>query len=984
VTETVGPYELVRLLGRGGMGEVHLARDTRLDREVALKLLPAELADDEERRGRLLREARAAASLNHPNITTIHDVGEAEGRDYIAQEYVEGRPLSELLAERRLPLPELAELAVPLADALAYAHERGVIHRDLKPGNVIVTPRGLAKLLDFGLAKLQRDTADDGDSQSTTLTISGAVFGTPSAMSPEQALGRAVDARSDVFSFGALLYEMAAGKPAYLGTTIQETIDKVLHAEPDPLDRLRRDLPADFIAIVSKALRKEPDERYQSMAELAADLRHFKRQTDSGLVPPGATSRGARAGGAPGLRYVAAAVLLAAAALLWWRPWETAEGGGGASPTGSDAAPAFAAVMYVENLTDPADTEHLGAMLAHLLTTELSSGGGLDMLSQQRLFETARAVGREDGSVDRTIVTEVATRAGVGTMLLGQVSRVGTTLLATVTMVDAASGADLGTARAEGAGEEDLFTMAGSLGQQVRIALTGRSDAAGDLEQQLTSSVEAYRAYVRGQEAMQHRQFGDAAEILAEATELDPAFALANFWRAIALQWSFGTGEEAALAMERSVAYRDRLPEDVRPVAEAGARYVRGQHEECLELFQEILREDPGNRVATYLLGEVRLHSSLHSDAREAARLFARALELDPGFTMVRDHLLAALVFDGRADQARAVLDGWDVDDEVERQSLLLGIAMRNGDEAQTVAHLQALEDLGESPGWVLPWDLSSSAAVERLERLAMVPGDDASQPAGGQLSRQSHLYIRVGRFEKAFEMLASLPAPEYESVYDWEANTWARQRHLEALLAEMVGDTARLSAVIEHALRVQPSSHRTLYMAARVTARGGDLEAARRHADRLDELVEQELSDMSPLYRDAARAEIALAEGRPDEARERYALAVDSGRLLADWWVDNTSFGPILREGLAEACLAAGDREAARDALRALLERRDEVSRLMPLVPIRALHSLGALEIELGDEARGRELLQRFLEHWGEADRPLEEVEDAKARLGG
>ena len=314
--ERLGPYELLRLLGRGGMGEVHLARDTRLERHVALKLLPADLADDPARRSRFLREARAAATLNHPNVTTIHEVGEVDGRDYIAQEFVEGRPLNEVLAERPLPLLELAQLAVPLAEALEFAHERGVIHRDLKPANIIVNERGHAKLLDFGLAKvLQGD--DEGarkDEPSTTLTVVGAVFGTPSAMSPEQALGRTVDTRSDVFSFGALLYEMATGKPAFLGTTVQETLDKVLHAEPEPLTRLRRDLPGDFVAIVHKALRKDADARYQSMADLAADLRHFKRTTDSGLVPaaPGEAPSG---GGAR--RFLLPAALLVIAALTW-------------------------------------------------------------------------------------------------------------------------------------------------------------------------------------------------------------------------------------------------------------------------------------------------------------------------------------------------------------------------------------------------------------------------------------------------------------------------------------------------------------------------------------------------------------------------------------------------------------------------------------------------------------------------------------------
>ena len=332
MTDTLGPYELVRLIGKGGMGEVHLARDTKLDREVALKLLPRELADDPDRRARFLREARAAAALNHPNITTIHDVGEEGGRDYIAQEFLTGRPLNEILAERTLPLAELAHIAVPLADALEYAHERGVIHRDLKPGNVIVTDRGHAKLLDFGLAKVLRGEDDPTQpaEQSTTLTISGAVFGTPSAMSPEQALGKPVDTRADVFCFGSLLYEMAAGKPAFLGTTIQETLNKVLNTEPESLAKLRRDLPSDFVAIVAKALRKNPDERYQTMAELTADLRHFKRTTDSGVVPP--ASAGAQKMSTRRLLFFAAVFLMAPLFVFLFFQFFTGDGSSGGAP----------------------------------------------------------------------------------------------------------------------------------------------------------------------------------------------------------------------------------------------------------------------------------------------------------------------------------------------------------------------------------------------------------------------------------------------------------------------------------------------------------------------------------------------------------------------------------------------------------------------------------------------------------------------------
>jgi serine/threonine protein kinase len=264
------------------MGEVWLAHDPRLDRDVALKVLPTDLADDPERREQLLKEARAAAALNHPNITTIHEIGETDGRDYIALEYVQGRTVQELLAARRMELAELVNLAARLAEALEYAHAHGVVHRDIKSANVMVNEQNSPKLLDFGLAKvvhagLFRDGADDGSS----LSLERGIFGTPGAMSPEQALGRPVDQRSDIFSFGSLLYEMASGRPAFQGDTAMETMDAVINHEPEDLGSLRSDLPTELVEVVRRAMCKQPEDRYASMEELAVELKRFRRQSDT-------------------------------------------------------------------------------------------------------------------------------------------------------------------------------------------------------------------------------------------------------------------------------------------------------------------------------------------------------------------------------------------------------------------------------------------------------------------------------------------------------------------------------------------------------------------------------------------------------------------------------------------------------------------------------------------------------------------------------
>jgi eukaryotic-like serine/threonine-protein kinase len=294
--KSIGHYQIVSLLGKGGMGEVYRARDTRLDRTVALKILPADVAADADRVRRFEREARAASALNHPNILTIYDIGVDDGRHFIAAELVEGVTLRQKLEGRRLSPAEAVEVAAQVASALDAAHGAGIVHRDIKPENVMVRPDGLVKVLDFGLAKLAEAAPPVVDSQAATLarnsTEEGAVLGTPRYMSPEQARGLKVDARTDVWSLGVLIYEVVAGCRPFSGDTPSDIIAAILEREPPPLSQYASDLPAELGRIVAKALEKDREVRYQSAKELLADLRRLRRDLDSAQTgvagrPPG-------------------------------------------------------------------------------------------------------------------------------------------------------------------------------------------------------------------------------------------------------------------------------------------------------------------------------------------------------------------------------------------------------------------------------------------------------------------------------------------------------------------------------------------------------------------------------------------------------------------------------------------------------------------------------------------------------------------------
>src|SRR6202171_5742239 len=273
-----GPYEILSAIGAGGMGEVYRARDTRLDRIVAIKVLPAQLADRSELRERFEREARVVASLNHPHICTLHDIGQHDGIDYLVMEYLEGETLAQRLLKGSLPLEQVLQYAIEITDALDKAHRKGVTHRDLKPGNIILTKSG-TKLLDFGLAKLKQEVAPANvqlsqlPTANEPLTAQGMIVGTLQYMAPEQLEGKEVDARTDIFAFGAVVYEMATGRRAFEGKSQASVIARILEADPPPISSLQPMTPPALDRVVKRCLAKEPDERWQSANDLANELK---------------------------------------------------------------------------------------------------------------------------------------------------------------------------------------------------------------------------------------------------------------------------------------------------------------------------------------------------------------------------------------------------------------------------------------------------------------------------------------------------------------------------------------------------------------------------------------------------------------------------------------------------------------------------------------------------------------------------------------
>jgi eukaryotic-like serine/threonine-protein kinase len=313
-------YNIVEKLGEGGMGVVWKARDTHLDRFVAVKVLPAEKLKDAERQRRFVQEAKAASALNHPNIVHIYDIAEADGTPFMAMEYVPGKTLGQLIGRKGLPLGEALKYAIQIADALAKAHAAGIIHRDLKPSNIMVSENGLVKVLDFGLAKLTEATpGEDGATRTLgPVTEEGTIVGTTAYMSPEQAEGKPVDPRSDIFSFGSVLYEMLTGRRAFQHDTKASAIAAILREDPKPASQIVEGLPAEIERLLKRCLRKDPAQRVQHMDDLKLALEELKQESDSGKLSAASTLL-ARPGRRWMVTAVAGGVLLAAAAALWWQ-----------------------------------------------------------------------------------------------------------------------------------------------------------------------------------------------------------------------------------------------------------------------------------------------------------------------------------------------------------------------------------------------------------------------------------------------------------------------------------------------------------------------------------------------------------------------------------------------------------------------------------------------------------------------------------------
>jgi tetratricopeptide (TPR) repeat protein len=956
------------------MGEVYRARDSNLDRDVAVKVLPEEVAEDPDRLARFEREAKAVAALSHPNILEIYDYGSEQGVAYAVMEMLDGRNLRSVR--------KIIDYAAQIAGGLAAAHDRGIVHRDLKPENIFITSEGRVKILDFGLAKLNEPEKDVGTETptATLMTSPGTVVGTVAYMAPEQIAGRPADHRADIFALGVIVYEMLAGRRPFHGASAAETTVATLRDEPEPLSSVSATVPPALESIVSKCLEKRPEDRFRSAHDLALAI-----QALSGAPAVSAVTTAERRvrRWSPSFAIAAVGVVMAIVVVLYLstRQAEPAPG------IGASGRPAVA-VMRFQDHTGSEQTAWLSGGLPSMLLTGLAQTQGLDVISTERVQEVLKQLGQEDMDVvDPSMVPETARRAGAGAVVVGNVFSAGPNIRVDIQVQDVATGRLLSAHSLQGA---EVFELADAFTHHIRATLDLMDAPAGrEIADVTTSSLEAYELYWQGREANGLGRANEAVALWQEAAVLDPTFALAHFelW---GLHTGYGliTTPQGTEHRRKTFDHLDRLPERDRLLAEALAAREDSDPAKAVALLEELIARHPDEEHAypilarTYEWGLYEADRIITTHQRAVAAL-PRSGHMHCGYS-------EALRDAGRHEEARRQAEACiELIPRAPHGYAELGdyYLVTGRSESALEQFARALEvepsytDAHSGRSWAY-------GMLGRYEQ-ALYEADQYS----GRLRHGLEVFMlsREGRYRESEErrLEGMRLAERNRNVYEESS-----LQMLGAYVALERGDYDRVRQLARQALEssrkisqqeLQRSCAQVVYaLFGFAEARSGKLDAAQEHLQSLRALLAEPHWAPVDWVLDSLEGEVALAAGDLDATAAIFSsVEAQSNVVFHRWALGGVIFlhNTTPRDGSARLARARGDVDGAIAIYRRLNTPGLEDPWTSVLEPRYVLEVARLLD-QKGDHAAAREEYARFLELWKNADPDLPELEETRMRL--